>query len=124
MPSHLDSEGINGAASQSISDLVHFDDNFCRFFDFAVAETSQNFEHFAPSRKLTAALAFVSIHCLHEIDFFVVVIALAGSGIDLPAAFDFSTDGLSTLGFLIVGISFTGPSIRQLSALRYSIVNY
>ena len=47
-------------------------------------------ENFAPRGELAAAFALVVVHGLHEIDFVVGVIALAGRRIDLPAAFDFA----------------------------------
>src|SRR5687767_8926190 len=54
--------------------------------DFAVTHGPKHFEHFAPGRERAAIVALVLVHRLHEVDFVVVVVALAGGRIDLPAA--------------------------------------
>ena len=47
----------------------------------------QHFQRFAPGREGSAIVALVLVHRLHEFDFVVVVIALAGRRIDLATAF-------------------------------------
>src|SRR5439155_20217376 len=54
--------------------------------DLAVAQSSQHFQHLAPGGERPAVVALVLIHCFHELDFVIGVIALAGGRIDLPAA--------------------------------------
>ena len=57
--------------------------------DFLVAQVAENFQHFAAGRKHPSAGAFVQIHGVHEFDFGVGVVALAGGGVNLPTAADF-----------------------------------
>src|SRR5689334_18361123 len=58
-----------------------------RLLGFAVAERAEHFEDFAPGREGPAIGAFVLVHRLHEDDFFVAVVFLAGGRVHLTAAF-------------------------------------
>src|SRR5262249_59455447 len=58
-----------------------------RFGDLAIPQSAEDFQDFAPGREGTAVGALIEVHRSHELDFVVRVIALAGGGIDLPAAF-------------------------------------
>src|SRR5262249_6624327 len=55
--------------------------------DLAVAQGAEHFEHLAPGGERPPVVALVLVHRLHEDDFLVAVVALAGGGVDLPAAF-------------------------------------
>lgn len=54
-----------------------------------VAEAAYYFEHFAARGEHAAAGALVLVERVHEFDFVVGVVALAGGGVDLAAATDF-----------------------------------
>src|SRR3954471_3839093 len=54
--------------------------------DLAIAEGAQHLQHLAPGRERPAVVALVLVHRLHEGDFLVVVVALAGGRVDLAAA--------------------------------------
>lgn len=58
--------------------------HLARLGNFSVTQCIKHLEHFAPGREGPAIVAFVLVHRLHEDDFLVTVIALAGRGIDLP----------------------------------------
>src|SRR5690242_4542385 len=55
--------------------------------DLPVAQRVKDFEDLAPGGERPAVEAFVLVHGPHEIDLVVGVVALAGGGVDLPAAF-------------------------------------
>src|SRR5262249_11328752 len=57
-----------------------------RLGDLAVAERMEHFQHLAPRRERSAIVPLVLVHRLHEDDFVVSVVALAGGRINLPAA--------------------------------------
>src|SRR5262245_42949092 len=54
--------------------------------DLAVAESCEHLQDLAPGRERAAVVALILVHRLHERDFLVRVIALAGGWVDLPAA--------------------------------------
>src|SRR5262245_55530245 len=53
----------------------------------AIAQGAQHFQHLAPGRERTPIGTLVQIHRLHELDLLLRVLLLAGSRIDLAAAF-------------------------------------
>ncbi len=59
--------------------------------DLAIAQITQDFQHFAPCRKLTAATTLVVVNGHHEFDLFVLVIAFTSGGIDLSSPFNLPT---------------------------------
>src|SRR5258708_38329381 len=57
-----------------------------RLGDAAISEGAQHFQHFAPGREGAAVVPLVAVHRLHELDFVLGIILLAGGRIDLTAA--------------------------------------
>jgi len=72
---------------------------FRRFRNFAVAQRMQHFQDFAPSREGPTIGTLVLIHGLHEQNFFIAIVFLAGSGINLTASFAFFTPILAAASF-------------------------
>jgi hypothetical protein len=72
--------------------------NLTGFRDASIAKAVDDFEDFAPSRKLPTAHSFVVVHGFHEIDFIARVVAFARRGIDLPTPFHF-VSAFSTTAF-------------------------
>src|ERR1043165_8693656 len=57
--------------------------------DLAIAEGVHDFQDLTPGRERTTVFALVLVHCLHEFDFVVIVVALAGGWINLAPTFAF-----------------------------------
>ncbi len=70
--------------------LSRFDDDFRRRLDFAIAETANDFENFAPSWERSATAAFVVIHGTHELDFVERIVAFASGRINFSSALGFA----------------------------------
>lgn len=54
-----------------------------------IAQAAKNFEHFAARGEHAAAGSLVAVERVHEFNFVVVVVPLAGGRVDLPAAVHF-----------------------------------
>src|SRR5204862_4902527 len=58
-------------------------------FRLAVAQRAEHLEYLAPGREWPAVGSLVLVHRLHEDDFFVGIVLLAGGWVHLPAALAF-----------------------------------
>src|SRR5713101_1102388 len=58
-----------------------------RFGDLSIAQSCEDFQHFAPCGERSAVIALVLVPRLHEGNFVIRVVALAGGGVDLASTF-------------------------------------
>jgi len=86
--------------------------------DLAITEVLEDFEDFAPSRKLATAAALVEIHGLHELDLVRRVVAFTRRWIDLPATLDFAPVALSPLCAGKGGRHRRAAAFRGVTAIR------